>query len=55
MKESQPIFYLRTFFFPWAVSLNKIDPFGFWSMMAFLLILTIGSLYEWKRGASGRE
>lgn len=40
-----------TFFFPWAVSLNKIDPFGFWSMMAFLLILTIGFLYEWKRGA----
>lgn len=40
-----------TFFFPWAVSLNKIDLFGFWSMMAFLLILTIGFLYEWKRGA----
>ncbi|RDY13474.1 Ribosomal protein S12, mitochondrial, partial [Mucuna pruriens] len=34
---------------------NKIDPFGSWSMMAFLLILTIGSLYEWKRGASDRE
>ncbi|KAM0932109.1 putative NADH:ubiquinone reductase (H(+)-translocating) [Dioscorea sansibarensis] len=31
---------------------NKIDLFGSWSMMAFLLILTIGSLYEWKRGAS---
>ena len=44
-----------TFFFPWAVPPNKIDPFGFWSMMAFLLILTIGSLYEWKRGASDRE
>ena len=40
-----------TFFFPWAVSLNKIDLFGSWSMMAFLLILTIGFLYEWKRGA----
>lgn len=40
-----------TFFFPWAVSPNKIDLFGFWSMMAFLLILTIGFLYEWKRGA----
>ena len=40
-----------TFFFPWAVPLNKIDPFGSWSMMAFLLILTIGFLYEWKRGA----
>ncbi len=44
-----------TFFFPWAVPLNKIDLFGSWSMMAFLLILTIGSLYEWKRGASDRE
>ncbi|RWR83727.1 NADH dehydrogenase subunit 3 mitochondrion [Cinnamomum micranthum f. kanehirae] len=44
-----------TFSFPWAVPPNKIDPFGSWSMMAFLLILTIGSLYEWKRGASDRE
>nr|ULQ69063.1 NADH dehydrogenase subunit 3 [Centrolepis aristata] len=40
-----------TFFFPWAVSLNKIDLFGSWSMMVFLLILTIGFLYEWKMGA----
>jgi NADH-ubiquinone oxidoreductase chain 3 len=40
-----------TFFSPWAVSLNKIDLFGFWSMMVFLLILTIGFLYEWKKGA----
>ncbi|XP_058214836.1 NADH-ubiquinone oxidoreductase chain 3 [Rhododendron vialii] len=39
------------FFFPWAVSPNKMDLFGFWSMMVFLLILTIGFLYEWKRGA----
>lgn len=44
-----------TFFFPWAVSLNKIDLFGFWSMMVFLLILTIGFLYEWKKGALDRE
>jgi len=44
-----------TFSSPWAVPPNKIDPFGSWSMMAFLLILTIGSLYEWKRGASDRE
>ncbi|CAA7400895.1 unnamed protein product [Spirodela intermedia] len=41
-----------TFSFPWAVPPNKIDLFGSWSMMAFLLILTIGSLCEWKRGAS---
>ncbi|KAI5668412.1 hypothetical protein M9H77_18265 [Catharanthus roseus] len=34
---------------------NKIDPFGSWSMMAFLLILTVGSLYEWKRGTFDRE
>lgn len=40
-----------TFFFPWAVSHNKMGLFGFWSMMAFLLILTIGSFYEWKRSA----
>ncbi|XP_075664536.1 NADH-ubiquinone oxidoreductase chain 3 [Castanea sativa] len=39
------------FSFPWALPLNKIDPFGFWSMMAFLLILTIRSLYEWKTSA----
>lgn len=40
-----------TFSFPWAVSLNKIGLFGFWSMIVFLLILTIGFLYEWKKGA----
>lgn len=44
-----------TFSSPWAVPPNKIDLFGFWSMMAFLWILTIGSIYEWKRGASDRE
>uniref|UniRef100_A0ACD5VRP2 Uncharacterized protein n=1 Tax=Avena sativa TaxID=4498 RepID=A0ACD5VRP2_AVESA len=44
-----------TFSFPWAVPPNKIGLFGSWSMMAFLLILTIGSLYEWKRDASDRE
>lgn len=40
-----------TFLFPWAVSLNKIGYFGFWSMMVFLFILTIGFVYEWKKGA----
>ncbi|XP_048544207.1 NADH-ubiquinone oxidoreductase chain 3-like [Triticum urartu] len=44
-----------TFSFPWAVPPSNIDLFGSWSIMAFLLILTIGSLYEWKRGASDRE
>ncbi|KAL4629194.1 hypothetical protein ACB092_05G290400 [Castanea dentata] len=43
------------FSFPWALPLNKIDPFGFWSIMAFLLILTIRSLYEWKTSALDRE
>jgi len=39
------------FLFPWAVSLGKIGVFGFWSMMVFLGILTIGFIYEWKKGA----
>ena len=39
------------FLFPWAVSLSNIGLFGFWSMMAFLGILTIGFIYEWKKGA----
>lgn len=39
------------FLFPWAVSLGKIGVFGFWSMMVFLTLLTIGFVYEWKRGA----
>jgi NADH-quinone oxidoreductase subunit A len=39
------------FLFPWAVSLKTIGVFGFWSMMIFLSLLTIGFIYEWKRGA----
>jgi NADH-quinone oxidoreductase subunit A len=39
------------FLFPWAVSLGKIGVFGFWSMMIFLTLLTVGFIYEWKRGA----
>ena len=39
------------FLFPWAVSLGNLGPLGFWSMMVFLLILTIGFIYEWKKGA----
>lgn len=39
------------FLFPWAVSLSEIGEFGFWSMMGFLGILTIGFIYEWKKGA----
>ena len=40
-----------TFLFPWALTLNKIGFFGFWTMMAFLLVLTIGFIYEWRKGA----
>ena len=39
------------FLFPWAVVLKEIGIFGFWSMMIFLILLTIGFIYEWKRGA----
>jgi len=39
------------FLFPWAVSLGNIGLFGFWSMMFFLGILTVGFVYEWKKGA----
>ena len=39
------------FLFPWAISLGNIGPLGFWSMMIFLSILTVGFVYEWKKGA----
>jgi NADH-quinone oxidoreductase subunit A len=39
------------FLFPWAISLGKIGLFGFWSMIVFLGILTVGFIYEWKKGA----
>ena len=39
------------FLFPWAISLGKIGLFGFFSMMIFLFILTVGFIYEWKKGA----
>ena len=39
------------FLFPWAISLGSIGALGFWSMMIFLFILTIGFIYEWKKGA----
>ena len=39
------------FLFPWAVALGDIGLFGFWSMMVFLGVLTIGFIYEWKKGA----
>ena len=39
------------FLFPWAISLGNLGALGFWSMMIFLFILTIGFIYEWKKGA----
>jgi NADH-quinone oxidoreductase subunit A len=39
------------FLFPWAAAYGKIGVYGFWSMMAFLGVLTIGFIYEWKKGA----
>ena len=40
-----------SFLFPWAVAFKQVDVFGFWSMMIFLGVLTIGFIYEWKKGA----
>ena len=39
------------FLFPWAVSLGEIGAFGFWSMVIFLGVLTVGFAYEWRKGA----
>ena len=39
------------FLFPWAVSLGEIGVMGFWSMMVFLGVLTVGFVYEWRSGA----
>ena len=39
------------FLFPWAISLGHLGALGFWSMMIFLFVLTIGFVYEWKKGA----
>jgi NADH-quinone oxidoreductase subunit A len=39
------------FLFPWAVALGKIGLYGFWSMIVFLGVLTVGFVYEWQKGA----
>ena len=39
------------FLFPWAVAFKQLGAFGFWSMMVFLAVLTIGFIYEWRKGA----
>ena len=40
-----------SFLFPWAVAFGQLGLLGFWSMMIFLGVLTIGFIYEWKKGA----
>lgn len=39
------------FLFPWAVAFGDIGLFGFWSMVIFLAVLTVGFVYEWRKGA----
>src|SRR5688500_679380 len=39
------------FLFPWAVTLGNIGLFGFWSMIVFLAVLTVGFVYAWRKGA----
>jgi NADH-quinone oxidoreductase subunit A len=39
------------FLFPWAVAFKEVGAFGFWAMMIFLAVLTIGFIYEWRKGA----
>jgi NADH-quinone oxidoreductase subunit A len=39
------------FLFPWSITLGKIGVYGFWSMMVFLGVLTVGFIYEWRKGA----
>jgi NADH dehydrogenase subunit A (EC 1.6.5.3) len=39
------------FLFPWAITLSEQGLFGFWSMIIFLGVLTVGFIYEWKKGA----
>nr|YP_010881016.1 NADH dehydrogenase subunit 3 [Grateloupia cornea]WIA66134.1 NADH dehydrogenase subunit 3 [Grateloupia cornea] len=40
-----------SFLFPWSLTLGSIPLFGFWTMVIFLIILTVGFIYEWYKGA----
>jgi NADH-quinone oxidoreductase subunit A len=40
-----------SFLFPWAIAFGDLGLYGYWSMMAFLGVLTIGFIYEWRKGA----
>lgn len=39
------------YLFPWAIGFREVGTFGFWSMMTFLAVLTVGFAYEWRKGA----
>ena len=39
------------FLFPWAVALGRIGALGIAAMGIFLVILVVGFIYEWKKGA----
>lgn len=39
------------FLFPWAVTFRKLGLYGFWAMIVFLGVLTVGFIYEWRKGA----
>ena len=39
------------FLFPWSITLGEIGHYGFWSMIVFLAVLTVGFIYEWRKGA----
>jgi len=40
-----------SFLFPWAIVFGRLGFYGFWSMMVFLAVLTLGFIYEWRKGA----
>src|SRR6476620_10543300 len=40
-----------SFLFPWAVAFGDLGLYGFWAMMVFLGVLTVGFIYEWRKGA----
>ena len=40
-----------SFLFPWAIVFGRLGLYGFWSMMVFLAVLTLGFIYEWRKGA----
>lgn len=39
------------FLFPWAVIFRELGWTGFWSMISFVLVLALGLVYVWKKGA----